>query len=62
LKKDIEDMIAFSVKYSMKNSVKKIYMNDNSEYYSNENPMSLAKLYILWDKNMDLPPSIIMII
>jgi hypothetical protein len=42
LKKDIEDMIAFSVKYCMKNGVKKIYLNNNSKFYFNENPISLA--------------------
>ena len=43
----IEDMINFSIDYFIKNGVKKIYLNDNSEFICNGYPISLAKWYIL---------------
>ena len=44
---DIEDMINFSIDYCKKNNVKKMLLNDESEFNCNGNKISFAKWYVL---------------
>ncbi len=45
--KDIEDMITFSIDYCIKKGVKRIFLNDDSEFNCEGYRISLAKWYIL---------------